>query len=213
MSLFQKKTVEHSQNFSLTTSMSNTVIIVGLGNVGKQYDLTRHNVGFMCVDALHDAQSEFDPWQDKKNLFCQLSSGTFGHTKVIIIKPTTFMNDSGKSVRAVLDFYKIPITKVVAVHDELDIPFGQIRTRIGGGSAGHNGIKSIVKHTDETFGRIRIGINAERPSEMESSDFVLAKFSKEEQVDLTKLTREVQSILIEYIYRGEISPETRSFII
>ncbi len=211
MSLFQKKTVEHSQNFSMTTSMSNTVIIVGLGNVGKQYEQTRHNIGFVCLDALHESQSEFEPWQDKKNLFCQLSSGTFGQTKVILIKPTTFMNDSGKSVRAVLDFYKIPLNKMTVVHDELDIPFGQIRTRIGGGSAGHNGIKSIVKHADEAFGRVRIGINAERPEEMESADFVLARFSKEEQVELKKLEREVQSILIEYIYRGEMIAETRSF--
>lgn len=211
MSLFQKKIVEHSQNFSLNASR--TLVIVGLGNIGKDYTQTRHNVGFMVVDALHDAQSEFEPWQEKKNLFCLFASGTFSDTKVILIKPTTYMNDSGKSVRAVLDFYKIPSSNVLVVSDELDIPFGQIRTRIGGGSAGHNGIKSIIAHASDNFGRVRIGIGAERPEQMETSDFVLARFSGEEQAKLSLLKREAQSVLIEYIYRGELVSETRSFIL
>ncbi len=211
MSLFQKKTVEHSHNFSM--GAADTIIIVGLGNIGKQYDGTRHNIGFACVDALHDTQSEFEPWQEKKALFCSLSSGTFNNTKVILVKPATFMNDSGKAVRAVLDFYKLPISKVSVVHDELDIPFGQIRTRIGGGSAGHNGIKSIINHTGDNFGRIRIGVGAERPDGMDSADFVLARFSKDEMTNMTLLEREVQSILVEIIYRGDISVETRSFLV
>jgi PTH1 family peptidyl-tRNA hydrolase len=123
------------------------------------------------------------------------------------------MNESGKSVRAVLDFYKIPLTKVVAVHDELDIPFGQIRTRLGGSSAGHNGIKSIISHNSENFGRLRIGVGADRPAAMEGADFVLGKFSSEEQAGLKKLEREAQSILIEFIYRGELYPDTRNFLI
>lgn len=211
MSLFQKKTVEHSQNFTLGSAKS--LVIVGLGNIGKEYDLTRHNIGFACVDALHDSQSEFTPWQDKKALFCTLSTGTFGDTKVILIKPTTFMNESGKSIRAVLDFYKLPVGAVTVVHDELDVNFGQIRTRVGGSSAGHNGIKSVTSHIGDVYGRVRVGVMGEKPEQMDTADYVLAKFSSEEQKDLPLLKREVQSVLIELIYRGELYPDTRSFIV
>ncbi len=211
MSLFQKKTVEHSLNFSM--GASDTLVIVGLGNIGKEYENTRHNIGFACVDALHDTQSEFEPWQDKKNLFCQLSAGNFSNTKVILVKPTTFMNESGKAVRAVLDFYKIPAAKVVVVHDELDIPFGQIRTRIGGSSAGHNGIKSVTSHNSDAYGRVRVGVMGDKPEQMDTADYVLAHFSANEKKDLSLLKREVQSILIEFIYRGEVFADTRSFIV
>lgn len=211
MSLFQKKTVEHSHNFTLGSAK--TLVIVGLGNIGKEYDLTRHNIGFECVDALHDAQSEFEPWQDKKALHCSLSAGTFGDTKVILIKPSTYMNESGQSIRAVLDFYKLPLSSVVVVHDELDIPFGQIRTRVGGSSAGHNGIKSVTSHISDAYGRVRIGVMGDKTQQMDTSDYVLARFSSEEQKNLPLLKREVQSILIEFIYRGELYPDTRSFIL
>lgn len=212
MSLFQKKTVEHSQNFTLKGTK--TLVIMGLGNVGKEYDLTRHNTGFICVNALHDAHSELGPWQDKKALFSTLSIGTFSDTKVILAKPTTFMNQSGKSVRAILDFYKLPLRCITIVHDELDLDFGQIRTNIGGGSAGHNGIKSIIQYIGNDFARVRIGIDsAGKPSQQDSSDYVLARFNKGEQYQLPKLIREAQSILTELIYRGELYPDTRNFLL
>lgn len=209
MSLFQKKTVEHSLNFTLNSAK--TIAIVGLGNIGKDYEGTRHNIGFMCIDALHDAQSEFTPWQIKTTLFCNLSSGNFGDTKVILVKPTTFMNESGKSVRAVLDYYKQTIRNLFVVHDDLDIVFGQIRTRLGGGNAGHNGIKSVTAYSSSDYGRIRIGILGEKPDKMDSADYVLAKFNKVEQEALPLLKREAQSVLIELIYRGALYPETRQF--
>jgi PTH1 family peptidyl-tRNA hydrolase len=211
MGLFVKKTVEHNATYDI--GAAHTLIIVGLGNVGKEYDLTRHNVGFDCLDALKEAQAEFGPWQDKKALKCILTSGTFGKTKVILIKPTTFMNSSGEAVRAVLDYYKLTLKNLVVVHDELDVNFGQIRTRIGGSSAGNNGIKSVTQHVSDNYGRIRIGIGPKTPEQMDSADFVLGKFSQEEQKNLPLLKREVQSILIEFIYRGELYPDTRSFII
>ena len=211
MSLFQKKTVELSQNFTLGSAK--TIVITGLGNIGKDYDLPRHNIGFDCVDALHDGQSEFDTWKEKKDLYAAISTGSFGDTKVILVKPNTFMNESGKAVRAVLDFYKLPVSAVTVVHDELDVIFGQIRTRVGGSSAGHNGIKSVTTHIGDNYGRVRIGIMGSRPEQMDTADYVLAKFSAEEQKNLPLLKREVQSILIELIYRGELYPDTRSFIV
>ena len=211
MSLFQKKTVEHSLNFSLEGSKH--LLIVGLGNIGKEYDTTRHNIGFDCLDAFKETQSEFEPWQNKKALFCQMSSGTFGTTKVTLTKPSTLMNNSGQSVQAVSDYFKIPAKDTFVVHDDLDINFGQIRTRVGGGSAGHNGIKSVTSHIGDSYGRIRVGIMGDKPEQMDTSDYVLAKFSNLEQKDISKLTREVSSILIELIYRGELYPETRNFML
>lgn len=211
MGLFVKKTVEHSANFSL--GGSNTLVIAGLGNIGDKYAKTRHNIGFECLDALRESQSEFTDWKSKKALHCDMAEGTFGHTKVLLIKPTTFMNDSGKAVRALLDFYKLPLDKLTVVHDELDLPFGQIRTRRGGSSAGNNGIKSIINHVGDDFNRVRIGIDGSKPEAMETSDYVLARFGKDEEKNLPLLKREVQSILIELVYRGDLYPETRNFII
>ncbi len=210
MSLFQKKTVEHSLNYSLAGKK--TLVIAGLGNIGTEYVNTRHNIGFACLDALQSSQSEFEPWQTKKALHCELSAGTLGETKVILVKPTTFMNNSGQAINAVLSFYKIEPGQLIVVHDELDLSFGQIRTRLGGGSAGHNGIKSISQSIGDDYGRARIGILGEKPEQMDSADYVLAKFTKPEQASLPLLIREVQSLLIEAIYQGKITPETRNFI-
>ena len=211
MSLFQKKTVEHSLNFTL--NKPNNLLIVGLGNDGKEYENTRHNIGFDCLDELRSGQSEFLPWQTKKDLNCYLSSANFSDTKVILVKPTTLMNNSGECVKKVLDYFKLPLKSLVVVHDDLDISFGQIKCKIGGSSAGHNGIKSISGLAGEDYGRIRVGINNNRPLQMDLADYVLAKFNSQEQTKLPLLKREVQSILTEFIYRQELMPETRSFLL
>lgn len=209
MALFQKKPVTGSSIPLYTLSSQRTVLLVGLGNVGREYAGTRHNIGFTCIDSLVQ-KTELGEWSEKKDLKAYQASGFVGETRVIALKPTTFMNLSGEAVRAAMDFYKIPIENIVVVHDELDIPFGQIRTRIGGQDAGNNGIKSIIQHIGEQFGRVRIGIRAETP--MESKDFVLAKFSKEEQEQLPNLLKEVTAILTEYVYGGQLPHETRTFI-
>ncbi len=196
-----------------TLSSAKTLLIVGLGNPGNEYDLTRHNIGFYTLDAFVSANSEMSGWIDKKDLKCQLSSGQLGQTRVIAIKPTTYMNLSGEAVQAVAGFYKIGPDHITVVHDELDIDFGQIRMRQGGSSAGHNGIKSVSKHIGQDYGRIRIGIGPKRPAQIDSADFVLQKFSTAEQQELANLGREVNSIMSEYIYGGQLPHETRQFII
>ncbi len=196
-----------------TLGQNKTVLIVGLGNPGKEYDGTRHNIGYACLDAFA-AVSEFDPWINKTNLKCHFTSATLGDTRAILIKPTTFMNLSGEAVQAVMHFYKIAADRVLVVHDELDIPFGQIRTRKGGSSAGHNGLKSVIGQIGEDFGRVRIGIGPKEPEQMDAADFVLAPFSKEQQAEMKNLTKEVSAILSEYAYGdGQLRAETRSFII
>lgn len=196
-----------------STSLNKTLLLVGLGNPGTEYDLTRHNVGFLCLDAFVEATDEMDNWIDKKDLKCQLSSGRLGDTRVIAVKPTTFMNSSGEAVQAVAAFYKIPPESIAVLHDELDINFGQIRLRDAGSSAGHNGIKSVTKHMGEGYGRIRIGIGPKKPAQIDSADFVLQKFSTTEQKQLGNLTRETNAILSEYIYGGQLPHETRNFIV
>jgi len=212
MGLFQKKPLVGTSVPLYTLGLNKTILIVGLGNIGKQYELTRHNVGFNCLNAFAETH-EFEPWVEKKDLKCQLASKVLGDVRVILIKPITMMNLSGEAVQATAHFYKIEFNQIVAVHDELDIPFGQIRMRVGGGAAGHNGIKSLIQHIGDEFGRVRIGIQPDSKVQNNMSDFVLDKFTKEEQAHLPDLCREVNSILTEYVYRGELQPETRSFII
>ena len=213
MSLFQRRPQGGETIQFYTLSQNKTVLIVGLGNPGKEYDGTRHNAGFACVDAFTEA-NEFDPWIEKKDLKCFMTSGRLGDTQVIVIKPTTYMNLSGEAAQAVAHFYKIPAERVLAVYDELDIPFGQIRTRKGGSSAGHNGVKSLIQHLGEDFGRARIGIGPKEPEQMDSADFVLGKFSKEQQEHLKELTREASAILSEYSFGdGNLATETRNFML
>lgn len=212
MALFQKKPqVGHSIQY-YTLGQNKSVLIVGLGNIGREYDGTRHNIGFEAIDHFVSKQ-DFPGWVEKKDLKCYLTSGQLGETKVYVMKPTTFMNLSGQAVRAVVDFYKINPQSVVVVHDELDIPFGQVRTRTGGSPAGHNGIKSVSGTIGEQYGRVRIGIGPKLHEQQDSADFVLAKFSKEQETQMPNLLQETTAILSEYVYGGQLPNETRSFIV
>jgi peptidyl-tRNA hydrolase, PTH1 family len=121
--------------------------------------------------------------------------------------------DFGEAVQAVAHFYKVSPDQLLVVHDELDIPFGQIRMRVGGSSAGHNGLKSIMQHMGENFGRVRIGVGPKTPEQIDSADFVLARFSAHEQAQMKHLLQESSAVLSEYIYGGQLPHDTRSFIV
>lgn len=190
----------------------NTVLLVGLGNVGKKYDGTRHNVGFECIDSFVEGQG-FPAWTEKKDLKCLITKHSIGKLQIIAIKPTTYMNESGQAVAAVQRYFKVNNSSTIVVHDDLDVAFGQIRTRIGGGSAGNNGIKSLIQHINEDFGRIRIGVKNDLLGKMDSADFVLAKFSKDEQANMIKLKREVSALLSEFTASGELPHDTRNFLL
>lgn len=196
-------------------SVGNTknILIIGLGNPGDEYETTRHNLGFMCLDEFIDKNSEMQPWINKKDLKCLLSVGQMGASRVIAIKPQTYMNLSGEAVQAVAQFYKINIDQIVVVHDELDVDFGNIRVRTGGSSAGHNGIKSVSKAIGDNYSRIRVGIGPKHPEKMKSEDFVLQNFSKEEQSHISDLKKEVNAMLNEYIYSGELPHDTRNVLV
>jgi peptidyl-tRNA hydrolase, PTH1 family len=213
MALFQRKPQTSDPKTFYTVGLNKTILLVGLGNPGKEYELTRHNVGFMTLDHFVSKAESMDDWIEKKDLKCLLSSGRIGENRVIAIKPSTFMNLSGEAVQAVAHFYKIHTDDIVVLHDEIDIDFGQIRIRKGGSAAGHNGIKSVSQHIGEDYGRIRIGIGPKRPDQIPSEDFVLQKFSADEQSQLPNLYTEVNAILTEYLYGSELPHETRSFLI
>lgn len=152
--------------------------IVGLGNPGMSYQGTRHNVGFMVVDELADR------WGIKLNQskFKGLAGeGNVQGTKVILLKPMTYMNLSGESVRALMDFYKADLADGLIIYDDLDTELGRIRLRYQGSAGGHNGIKSIISHVGtQSFNRVRMGISRPQPGDI-ISDYVLSSFAKREQ--------------------------------
>ncbi len=159
-------------------------LLVGLGNPGDKYEHNRHNIGFMAVDAI--AQEHGFPGFKKK--FQGLTSeGTIGGEKVILLKPQTYMNNSGQSVGEAAKFYKIPLERIAVFHDELDLAAGKIRTKKGGGNAGHNGLRSMDSHLNSNdYWRIRLGID--HPGDKaQVHGHVLSDFSKTESIWLTQL--------------------------
>ncbi|KQB12871.1 aminoacyl-tRNA hydrolase [Rhodobacter capsulatus] len=158
---------------------------VGLGNPGAKYAANRHNIGFMAVDRIA-ADHGFAPW--KKAFQGFVSEGRFGSARVILLKPETFMNLSGQSVRAAADFYKIPVAGLTVFHDELDLAPGKCRLKQGGGHAGHNGLRSIHQHLGEAYARVRLGIG--HPGDKDRvAGYVLSDFAKAEAVWLDDLMR------------------------
>ena len=152
-------------------------LIVGLGNIGPKYTFTRHNVGFMLADSI--ALNNNLDFRENSRLKCFMTNLRNGIDDYLIIKPTTFMNLSGEAVRAVMDYYKIPVEDVLIVYDDLSLNLGKIRFRANGSDGGHNGIKSIIQHLGtKDFARLKIGIGPQ-PS-LPSEVFVLQNFSKEE---------------------------------
>lgn len=174
-------------------------LIVGLGNPEPKYDRTRHNIGFATVDALADY------WQVSKTANRKFQ-GEFGEgrgpkDKIRLLKPQTYMNNSGRSIRAVLDWYKLPPQSVLIVYDDLDLPLGRLRLRLSGSAGGHNGMKSAIAHLGtQDFPRLRIGIGRPKNAAVDSNDkktigYVLGKFSSEE----TELMDRVLKLAIEAI--------------
>jgi peptidyl-tRNA hydrolase, PTH1 family len=154
------------------------LLIVGLGNPGETYQNHRHNVGFMAVDAIADAHG-FGPARVKFRGQVRegLLKGKAGPEKALILKPSTYMNDSGTAVQDAIAFHKIPIEKVWVLYDELDLAAGKVRVKQGGGNAGHNGLRSISTHAGSDYWRVRIGIG--HPGERERvTGHVLGNFSK-----------------------------------
>ena len=206
MGLFQKKILPiTTPQYSL--GHQETKLIIGLGNPGEDYEFTRHNTGYLCLDNYAKTE-EFNPWVEKKELKSILCAKLIDGKKVILCKPMTFMNLSGEAMRAVCSYYKIHSKDVCVVYDELALDFGTIRTVAGGSDAGHNGIKSLKEHNADDYWRIRVGIGPKKPEQMDTADFVLQKFSKEQLNALDPIKKEVVNLLNDWL-TGQATPDTR----
>ncbi len=174
-------------------------IIVGLGNPTKEYDKTRHNVGFSVIDVLAD-RIGIDVSEKKHRALC--GKGMLEGQKVILAKPQTFMNLSGESVRAMVDFYKVSPDEVIIVYDDISLEPGQLRIRTKGSAGGHNGIKNIIAHLGtQEFPRIMVGVG-EKPKYMDLADYVLSRFSKGEQELMDDAFREAADAVAMMISEG-----------
>ncbi|MGX7669798.1 aminoacyl-tRNA hydrolase [Plantactinospora sp. DSM 117369] len=177
-------------------------LLVGLGNPGKEYARHRHNVGFMVADLL--AERIGAKFGRHRRAVAEVAEGRlgFGGPKLVLAKPMTYMNLSGGPVAALAQFYKVPVDQVVAVHDELDIPYGQIRLKQGGGEGGHNGVRSMSKSLGtRDYLRVRFGIGRP-PGRQDPADFVLSDFSSVERKELEFLVDRAADAAEAIVTRG-----------
>ncbi|WP_031068795.1 aminoacyl-tRNA hydrolase [Streptomyces sp. NRRL S-118] len=198
----------------MTTDASAPWLIVGLGNPGPEYAGNRHNVGFMVADLL--AERVGGKFKRAQKAQAQVVEGRIGppgpgNRRVILAKPMSYMNLSGGPVTALRDFYKVPTAHVVAVHDELDIEYGTLRLKLGGGDNGHNGLKSMTKAMGPEYHRLRFGIGRP-PGRMQVADFVLKDFSSGERKELDyfvdRAADAVECLVIEGLERAQSAYNT-----
>jgi peptidyl-tRNA hydrolase, PTH1 family len=211
MALFQKKPQVQSSAPLYSIGAHKTVLIIGLGNPGKEYVGTRHNIGFEIIDEFAK-KNDFPSWIAKEDLKCELTMQNIGENRVILCKPSTFMNNSGEAAQAVQHFYRVYNQNTLAVYDELAIAFGSLRTRLGGSDAGHNGVKSLIQHIGDDFGRLRIGVGSPISQKADATKFVLGKFTKNDQEKLPQITREASVLITEFIFSAQLPHETRTII-
>lgn len=176
-------------------------LIVGLGNPGTKYEKTRHNVGFMAVDRLHDTLKKhgINTWELSSKFNALISGCTINGEKIILAKPTTYMNRSGEAVALIAHFYKMTVRDIIVVHDDKDILLGEIKVQEDRGSAGHNGVSSLIEHLGtKEFTRVRLGIAD--PKKMDDvSSFVLKKFGLFEKKKVDHMLSDAVEILIKIL--------------
>lgn len=171
---------------------------VGLGNPGPQYAMHRHNIGFMALDVMADVYGFTPP---KKAFQGWMQEGRIGNQKLLFLKPGTYMNESGRSVRAAMDFYKLAPEDVTVLHDELDLAPFKVKVKQGGGSAGHNGLKSTTQHIGPDYRRVRIGIG--HPGHKDRvTGYVLGNYAKDEMDDLSDMLGAI-SAEAEWLAKGD----------
>ena len=189
-----------------TASISNTpptekstVFVIGLGNPGKKYVNTRHNLGFLALDKLKQSLHGSD-WQLEKKFQAEISEVIHQQYKIFFVKPQTFMNNSGESIQKLLTFYKASPKDIIVLHDEVDIPFGKIKTTLSSRAAGHNGIRDIIeKLGTQDFRRIRLGVGKSENPNVSLADHVLHNFSETEMQQLPTLLEETEQLLKNFL--------------
>ena len=183
-------------------------LVVGLGNPGKQYRNNRHNVGFMVIDKLVE---QFNLTSSKEKFDSDIFTGEIGEHKVIAIKPNTYMNLSGKAVAGFIKHYKIPLSSLIVIHDDIDLAFGKVKTKIGGGAGGHNGLKSIDALLGQGYNRLRIGVSHPGDKDM-VADFVLSDFEHGTEKDsINELTYSIAEHF-NFLLNSSITSDSSEFV-
>jgi PTH1 family peptidyl-tRNA hydrolase len=171
-------------------------LIVGLGNPGKKFEKTRHNLGFLVVESLKSKIKSFSNWKKSKKFLSEISEGKINNEKVILAKPQTFMNNSGKAVKPLIENCKLKIENLIVVHDDLDLPLGKIKISLGRGSGGHKGVQSIIEELGtKNFVRLRIGIQPKNGKPERPEKFVLQRFKKEEEKIIKKVIKKTIEVV------------------
>ncbi|GAB2504731.1 aminoacyl-tRNA hydrolase [Nocardia heshunensis] len=187
----------------MTEATAGPALVVGLGNPGSEYERTRHNVGFMVADVL--AERVGGRFTVHKKSGADLLEARLDGRKVLLAKPRTYMNLSGRPVAALAKFFSVPATEVIVVHDELDLPFGQIRLKRGGGEGGHNGLRSISQAlTTKDYLRVRFGIGRP-PGRQDPADYVLKPFSAPERKEVPVIVEQTADA-VELLLRVGLEP-------
>ena len=167
------------KEFELPTQSANAIhAVIGLGNPGDKYKSTRHNIGFLFLDYL--AQSQQQPWKTEKRFESQITTIELAHQKLALLKPQTYMNCSGQSVSKLMHYQRWPASSLVVAYDEINLPLGTLKLSDRGSAGGHNGIADLLRHGAKEILRFRLGIGAKKHPDMELTDHVLGKFSREE---------------------------------
>lgn len=185
-------------------------ILIGQGNNDPKYAGTRHNVGFMALDAFAAREGSDTAFLYKPKFQAEIAELTTAGEKVLLVKPTTFYNETGRAARLLADFYHIAAEDILVIHDELALPFGHIRIRNQGSDGGNNGIKSLNRTLGEHFWRIRIGIQNTYTSRTDKAVFVLSQFTKDERAALQNAILPAVAEEIEHFVRGKARTTTLS---
>lgn len=200
---------EHSSPFGILERENMVKMIVGLGNPGSKYEKTKHNIGFMAIDNI--VKNLDVTFTDDKNFKAQIGSTFINHEKVYFVKPTTFMNNSGIAVKALLTYYNIDITDLIVIYDDLDMEVSKLRLRSKGSAGGHNGIKSIIAHIGtQEFNRIKVGIG--RPLKgMTVISHVMGQFNTEDNIAISLTLDRVVNAVNFYLQENDFEKTMQKF--
>lgn len=200
---------EHSSPFGILERENMVKMIVGLGNPGSKYEKTKHNIGFMAIDNI--VKNLDVTFTDDKNFKAQIGSTFINHEKVYFVKPTTFMNNSGTAVKALLTYYNIDITDLIVIYDDLDMEVSKLRLRSKGSAGGHNGIKSIIAHIGtQEFNRIKVGIG--RPLKgMTVINHVMGQFNTEDNIAISLTLDRVVNAVKFYLQENDFEKTMQKF--
>ncbi len=181
-------------------------LVVGLGNPGRRYVSTRHNVGFKVVENL---QNRWQILGESAQLGSLVGSGMIANTRTILARPQKFMNRSGHPVASIAGYYKLEEERVLVVHDDVDLPFGEVRVKRGGGHGGHNGLRDLIKHIGREFPRVRVGVG--RPPEgWDTADYVLGKWTPAESTEVPSMVAEASDV-VEAVLRDGLEAAMNQF--